>query len=110
MAGYWGDDMNLTGREVVAKSKGNDKKYLAWLRTLPCCVCGAYPPSEACHVRLGGRSIMGGKPKFSAVPMCRDHHHKQHQYGHSSIMPTEMWLELADKYLEKFLHKMQNSC
>lgn len=101
---------NLTGRDVVAKSKGNDKKYLAWLRTLPCCVCGAYPPSEACHVRLGGRGGIGIKPKFSAVPCCHNCHSKQHTKSHLAIMPTEMWLELADKYLEKFLHKMQNSC
>lgn len=102
--------MNLTGRGVVEKSKGNDKKYLAWLRTLPCCVCGAYPPSQAAHVRLGGRGGIGMKPRWSAVPCCGDCHHRQHQHGHSSIMPTEMWLELADNYLKRFFAFCENSC
>ena len=109
MENYRDRDMNLTGQGVYQRETRDDKKFLAWLKTLPCCVCGAYPPSDPAHVRLGGRSIMGGKPKFSAVPCCRKCHQKQHQHGHLSIMPTELWLELADKYRERFFALGENN-
>ena len=47
-------------------------RYLAWIRTLPCSVCGAVP-SEAAHT--GGDGGMKLKASdYSAVPLCADHH------------------------------------
>jgi hypothetical protein len=45
-------------------------RYLAWIRSLPCVVCGA--PSEAAHTGNAGMSIKASD--FSAVPICPDHH------------------------------------
>lgn len=90
------------GTKRPRKKKENDSKYLAWLRTLPCAVCNAFPPSQACHVRLGGRGGIGIKPLFSAVPLCANHHMAQHGKGHESIMNTDAWLKLADDYLRTF--------
>lgn len=84
------------------KVKESDKEYLAWLRTLPCAVCGHNPPSEAAHVRLGGRAGIGQKPLFSAVPLCHAHHAQQHTQSHLSIMSDELWLGMADLYLQRW--------
>jgi len=96
--------MNLTGQGVYqkgqkrTKGKPSDRTYLDWLKRLSCCVCHRTPCDPA-HVRLNGRGGMGQKPLFSAVPLCRTCHMQQHTQGHSSIMPSEQWIELADFYL-----------
>ncbi len=56
--------------------RGDDKAYLAWLRTLPCVSCGRAPPSEASHVtiNLGIRGIGLKTPDRHAVPHCRSCH------------------------------------
>ncbi len=47
-----------------------DPKYLAWVRTLPCVVCGKR--AEAHHA---GDHGMGQKPPDrTAIPLCRFHH------------------------------------
>jgi hypothetical protein len=49
---------------------GDDPKYLQFVRTLPCCVCGAEPPSQASHVGTT-RKGMGIKcVDVEAVPHC----------------------------------------
>ena len=57
-------------------------KHLKFIRSLPCCVCRAKPPSEAAHIRLGSDGGMGLKPsdKFT-VPLCHMCHSRQHQTG-----------------------------
>ena len=51
----------------------------ALCRMLPCCVCGAPPPSDPEHVRTRGA---GGKDKDTA-PMCRRCHQLRHDHGHA---------------------------
>jgi hypothetical protein len=47
-------------------------KYLAWIRTLPCVVCGSRRGIEAAHTGPHG---MGQKaPDTSAIPLCSTHH------------------------------------
>ena len=105
--------MNLTGLPVYAKGtkrkreKITDRPFLDWLKTLACCFCHRPPPGDPGHVRLGGRSAMGRKPLFSAVPLCRECHTIQHSKGHSALMPTEKWLELADHYYGLWLQREQ---
>jgi len=73
--------MNLTGQGVYKKTtkdeRKEDAKYLKWLRTQPCAICKAYPPSQACHIRLGGVGGVGMKPVFSSCPMCASCHSAQ---------------------------------
>jgi hypothetical protein len=63
--------------------KYRSEKYLAWIRTQPCLVCGGN--SEACHVRkLKGGAGTGTKPHdFCAIPLCRNHHsyELEREYG-----------------------------
>ena len=49
---------------------GRDGRYLAWIRTLPCLVCGR--ASEAHHTGPHG---LGKKADDStAIPLCTEHH------------------------------------
>lgn len=69
-----------------------DNRHLAYVRSLPCCVCGSTRNVEAAHIRMGCEAI--GKPptgmqekpsdKFS-LPLCHYHHQSgvlaQHRVG-----------------------------
>jgi hypothetical protein len=69
-----------------------DEKHLAWIRTLPCCLCGASPVDPA-HLRVASinddkrETGMGEKPSDKWVlPLCRRHHDEQH-----SMHEREFW-------------------
>jgi hypothetical protein len=51
-----------------------DPKYLAWLRTLPCVVCGL-GPCEAAHQRLLGGGTSSKPDDRYALPYCFACHH-----------------------------------
>jgi hypothetical protein len=47
-------------------------RYLAWVRTQPCCVCGSKKAIEASHT--GPHGIGQKSPDSSAIPLCAKHH------------------------------------
>jgi hypothetical protein len=47
-------------------------RYLAWIRTQPCCVCGSKKAVEASHT--GPHGIGQKSPDASAIPLCAKHH------------------------------------
>jgi len=47
-------------------------RYLAWIRTQPCCVCGSTRGIEASHT--GPHGIGQKSPDSSAIPLCARHH------------------------------------
>ena len=62
--------------------------HLAFIRQLPCVVCGDNTSVEAAHIRMGRRwcakraTGMSEKPDDSwAVPLCGKHHRVQHDVG-----------------------------
>lgn len=64
---------------MIPKHKAwRSKKYLAWVKTLPCVICGA--PADDAHHAIGlGLSGMGlTAPDQYAVPVCRGHHSEIH--------------------------------
>ncbi len=63
-------------------------KYLQWIRTLPCVICGDDVTTEAAHLRLAIRTLnkpnagMGAKPDdWWTLPLCHGHHAQQHKDG-----------------------------
>jgi len=57
-----------------------DRLYLAWLRQLPCMVCGdMWQTREAAHGPVNGMSQKG--PDDEAVPLCAHHHREMHVRG-----------------------------
>ena len=63
-------------KSPAQKRPGKDPKHLANIRELPCCVCGAAPPSECHHVKQGtGERGMGLRSSDKwALPLCNEHH------------------------------------
>ena len=69
------------------------EEYLKFIRTLPCCVCGA-----AAEPHHAGRSYKGLKSSdYSCVPLCRQDHRELHHIGvltfqkkHGVSMATEI--------------------
>jgi hypothetical protein len=47
-------------------------RYLAWIRTLPCLICGARRGIEASHT--GPHGLGQKSPDLSAIPLCTRHH------------------------------------
>src|SRR5258707_15596220 len=47
-------------------------RYLAWIRTQTCCVCGSKRAIEASHT--GPHGIGQKSPDSSAIPLCASHH------------------------------------
>lgn len=65
------------------------EKYLKWIRTLSCKLCGA-PGSEAHHLIGVSEGIMGGKaPDWQAMPLCRSCHNRTHA---EPCQPQERWM------------------
>ena len=63
-----------------------DEKHLAFIRTLPCIICGDNTSTEACHIRMSDARIakpatgIAIKPDDKYVlPMCGAHHRDQHK-------------------------------
>ena len=70
----------LRQREPREKSK----KYLDYIRSLPCCICGGID-TEAAHIRTSSlahektHTGMGEKPSdIWVLPLCNRHHRAQH--------------------------------
>lgn len=57
-----------------------DRKYLAWLHTIPCAACGAMPV-EAHHDRKG-MGIGQRAADRRAIPLCSDHHRNGREAVH----------------------------
>jgi hypothetical protein len=49
-----------------------DSRYLQWIRTLPCAVCGTNRNVEAAHT--GAHGLGQKSPDSSAIPLCIRHH------------------------------------
>jgi len=47
-------------------------QYLAWIRTLPCVVCGSIRGIEASHT--GPHGLGQKSSDYSAIPLCSKHH------------------------------------
>lgn len=68
---------------IAALRKGylgriQDRKYLDWVKTLPCVVCGSVGVDPS-HYNGDYLSGMGTKsPDYTAFPCCRQHHDELH--------------------------------
>jgi hypothetical protein len=78
----------------VAGSKPNPnlrrrRQHLAFVRQLPCVICGKPAPSEAAHLRSGSDAGAGMKPSDRySISLCTDCHTLQHQFGELTFWST----------------------
>ena len=60
-------------RATKSTGPARDARYRAWIRSLPCCLCGLEPAGEAAHTGQDGG--MGQKASdYSCIPLCRNCH------------------------------------
>jgi hypothetical protein len=63
--------------------------HLAFVRQLPCVVCGKAPPSEAAHARSGSDAGTGIKPSDRyCLSLCTSCHALQHEFGELRFWST----------------------
>lgn len=80
-----------------------DKKYLAYVRSHPCLICGgASDAHHLTHAQPRGVSLKTGD-QF-AVPLCRRHHDDLHQ----SPMSEQKWWDLQAINPIKWAEKKYN--
>lgn len=85
--------MRMVFRTIGGRNM-SDKKFLAYISTLPSCVSGRFSQylesgegrCIACHVRRASNSGTGYKPEFSAVPLTDEEHKYQHSAGELSVI------------------------
>lgn len=76
------------------RGPARDREYLAWIRTLPCCACGAPPPSEAAHSgNDGGMSLKASD--HSAIPLCAACHRTGQCAYHRGVRTFERHFSLS---------------
>lgn len=80
------------------RPRDRSETHLAFIRTLPCIVCGNNIETEAAHIRMADRSV--AKPMTGiatkcddrfTVPLCGKHHRHQHEVGNEH----KFWLAVA---------------
>ncbi len=95
----------------VLKALGKDAMFLQWCRQQPqCWACDGRGledhPIQAAHYRKvasgAGTSI---KPPYSAIPLCKFCHDKQHAHGYSVISPATWWEEKVAKARQDWGHQ-----
>ena len=70
--------------------------HLAWVRQLPCLLCGDNTSTEAAHIRMADIRVakpitgVGTKPDDKYVlPLCSECHRKQHHRGEERFWTDE---------------------
>lgn len=76
-------------------------KYLQWVKSQPCCVCGA--TSDDAHHLIGyGQSGMGTKAHdLFTIPLCRVHHSELHKDPKQWEYENGSQLVLLFKFLDR---------
>ena len=85
-----------------------EPRYLAWVRGLPCCACGARPPSLAHHQHgeKGTLKGMGMKaPDDTAVALCVICHNAWHSMGRFHDMTRDESITIMQ--LERHKRRLQ---
>lgn len=75
----------------------HDEKHLAYIRGLPCLVCGNNIETEAAHIRMADQRAAKNNPGIGAkpddkwtVPLCGRCHREQHEMNEGEFWDTQM--------------------
>lgn len=86
--------------EIPKDKPYKDKKYLKWIKSLPCCVCHA-PADDPHHITGTGKGGTGTKPGDNyAIPLCRGHHNELHHDPSRFEVRHGRQIEYLDRILE----------
>ena len=89
------------------KKRIKSEKYLAWVRTLECCVCRKPAPSIAHHIKgFGNFSGTGIKASdYLSMPMCATCHSFCHAAG-GDIEQFDYIVETIDRAFQEGVIKL----
>lgn len=63
-----------------------NKKYIEWIRSLPCLVCQRTAPSDPHHIVPEGHGGKGVKVDDTrCIPLCHEHHNEYHNQGRQTF-------------------------
>lgn len=99
----------------VWRSIGTDDEFRAWIQKQACCVCGGADwveeigehRCEAAHVRRAGESGTGYKASYACVPLCREHHTMQHNFGEGAAVYGLGDEDIDDEKAKEFFDKQR---
>lgn len=95
----------------VLQALGKDAMFLQWVRGQSTCwACDGRNlddnPIVAAHYRkVASGAGTGLKPPYSAIPLCKFCHDKQHAHGYGVISPTGWWEEKVAKARQDWGHQ-----
>jgi len=91
--------------DMLKPKRWKSKRYEAWVRTQPCCVCGD-PAVEVHHIKgVGFMSGTGLKaPSWATMPLCA-HHHKNVHLFHDAQSQWEFVARTLGKAIEEGVFK-----
>ena len=84
----------------VDKKLMRNRKFLDWVKTLPCSLCGQQS-DDPHHIKIRGLGGTGlTAPDFTAMPLCRTCHDDIHQ-GPTHYPQTRWMIETLIKAFDK---------
>lgn len=88
-----------------------NNQRLAKIRQLPCCQCGASPPSQACHSNWqehGKGRVIKADDEYT-IPLCRKHHNLFDTYGLGMDREqSKVWFLERKAFIDKVLDEKPN--
>jgi hypothetical protein len=93
---------------MIPKSKTfRSPKYLDFIRSKPCLMCGSPAPSDPHHERLGEGGMGLKAPDTHALPLCRECHGRRH-IGTGFVGFIDIRRVIVD-YLTEYIGKIENA-
>ncbi len=93
-----------------ARKRGSDKAFRLWVTHQPSCVSDRFSTwidgvgrNDAAHHRTAANSGTATKPEYSAVPLTREEHLRQHAHGASVFGDRDWWNNQVRIHLERWI-------
>lgn len=81
------------------------EKYLSFIRSLPCCMCGSQSPNDPHHEGLHAGGMGLKAPDSHCVPLCRSCHTLHDTIGAKSFWRKHDVKMLIIKYLTMYIER-----
>ena len=88
-------------------------KYLKFVRTQPCLICGT-KPVDADHLEtigMGGNRKKRSPKDLTCIPLCREHHQERHSKAlddYQNKYCINLWREAFNLFRRYILEREQN--
>lgn len=87
----------------------NERRYIEKIKSMPCALCGAHPPSDAHHLREG-MGMAQRNSDYLTIPLCKDCHQGSHNGIHGERALWKVMKETELSLLAKTIRSMIIAC